>query len=249
MWFVDIHLPDLAMQLALDEALLEMVESAGPGSASEEVFRLWEAPSYGVVLGRSSQTALELQPSAWQEKALNIQRRVSGGATVVVGPGCLMYTLVLSYVQRPELRDLTACHRWVMTRLQAALNGILPGVEWQGTCDLVYQGRKFSGNALRCRRNALLYHGTLLYNFPLEKVSAWLREPPRQPEYREQRLHTDFVGNFPVTAEQLNAALRRAWPVQPREATVPLVASALTLAQQLVQTRYSRPNWVQEGRS
>jgi lipoate-protein ligase A len=70
---------------------------------------------------------------------------------------------------------------------------------------------KFSGNSLRCRRHALLYHGTLLYNFPLELVSQCLKQPPREPEYRAGREHAAFVMNLPVTAGAMKDGLRRAW--------------------------------------
>ena len=45
--------------------------------------------------------------------------------------------------------------------------------------DLVLGDLKFSGNSARCRRRWLLYHGTLLYDFPLALVARCLKMPPR----------------------------------------------------------------------
>ena len=77
----------------------------------------------------------------------------------------------------------------MLDTLAAALGAFVPGVQCRGTSDLALGGRKFSGNSARCRRNHLLYHGTLLYNFPLELIERCLAMPPRMPDYREGRPH------------------------------------------------------------
>ena len=105
----------------------------------------------------------------------------SGGSAIVAGPGCLMYALVLSYELRPALRSLDAAHqpgrweRWPAAALATLVAGVLPS----GICDLTYRDRKFSGNAVRCRRTHMLYHGTVLYDFDLELVEACLAMPSR----------------------------------------------------------------------
>lgn len=176
-----------------------------------EVLRLWEMPSHCVILGRSSRLELEVDQSACDASKIPILRRVSGGATVVAGPGCLMYSTLLSYKSRPNLRSLDVAHHAVMTRIQNATQrtlkafGIPDEVHLQGTCDLTINDRKFSGNALRCKRFWMLYHGTILCDFPTHLVSKLLQQPPRQPDYRNQRSHDDFVR--PLLASD--------WPVNP----------------------------------
>src|SRR5262249_7083072 len=155
---------------------------------SGEVLRLWEAPQPMVVLGRSSPES-EAHIEACQADAVQIVRRVSGGATVALGPGCLMYALVLDRRQRPELSGVDRTHHFVLHRMVEAFGPLTAGVSCAGTSDLVLVNdgapRKFSGNSLRMKRTHLLYHGTILYDFPLDKMSRWLATPARQPEYRE----------------------------------------------------------------
>ena len=57
---------------------------------------------------------------------------------------------------------------YVMQRVLAALQQQIPEVAFQGTCDLTWQNRKFSGNSLRIARGHLLYHGTMLYRVDLD---------------------------------------------------------------------------------
>jgi lipoate---protein ligase len=205
---LDLTLPTPAENLALDEALLEQAESGDEPSA---VLRLWESPEPMVVLGRSSRVADEVDEAQCQRLGLPVLRRASGGAAVVVGPGCLMYAAVLSYELHPQLQMINQAHCHALGILAAAVRRLVPEAICCGTSDLAVDGRKFSGNSLRCKRTHLLYHGTLLYDFPLSLISDCLKTPPRQPEYRQGRRHEDFVTNLPVTADQLRQALIAEW--------------------------------------
>jgi lipoate-protein ligase A len=234
-----------AENLALDEALLELAERSadtdGPTAtsfANLEVLRLWEPAEPLVVVGRSSQLAVEVDEAECARRGISILRRGSGGAAIVTGPGCLMYAVVLSYRQRPGLRSLDVAHRTVMETLRGALAAVVPGVQFQGTCDLTLDGCKFSGNSLRCRREHLLYHGTLLYDFPLELIAACLRSPPRQPNYRAGRGHRSFVANLPIGREQLRQLVIDAWQADRPYGPVPL-----ELVEQLAREKFLDPTW------
>jgi lipoate---protein ligase len=204
MRYLDFTLPTAAENLALDEALLDEAESS---DADAETLRLWEPRRAMVVVGRSSRFDVEVRLDVCRELGIPVLRRASGGAAIVAGPGCLMYALLLSYRLRPQLRVLQQAHRWVLGKLAAALAPFAPGVTCQGTSDLAISGRKFSGNSVRCRRNHFLYHGTLLYDFPLELIERCLAMPPRMPDYREGRPHERFVTNLPLGAEKIRRAL------------------------------------------
>jgi len=127
----------------------------------------------------------------------------------------------------------------ILDRITEVLTAKAPHVGFDGSSDLCLAGKKFSGNAQRRRRNWLLHHGTLLYNFPLDQISRYLREPPRQPTYRASRPHADFVTNFPTDAAWLDQGLRLAWA-----ADDPLSVWPRELTEQLVRTRYSREEWI-----
>lgn len=221
--------------LALDEALLDQAET---GCGPSEVLRLWEMPVPCVVVGRSSQVALEVDEPACRAAGVPVLRRCSGGAAVVAGPGCLMYSLVLSYQLHPELRALERAHSYVLGVVLDAVSRLVPDVQMAGTSDLILSDRKFSGNSLRCRRNHLLYHGTVLYDFHLPSISRFLRHPPRQPAYRRQRAHDTFVDNVPVEREALMRSLSEAW-----QATTAVRTWPQELMRQLVADRYSQAVW------
>lgn len=239
--FLDLTLPTPAENLALDDALLEEAEAAAErGEAPRELLRIWEPRETMVVLGRSSRIGQEVHFDACQNRGINVLRRSSGGATIVTGPGCLMYALVLGYAQRPGLRRIDEAHRYVLARHVAALRPPCPVTTCAGTSDLAIAGRKFSGNSMRCRRDVFLYHGTLFYDFPLDHVAELLRTPPRQPAYRAGRDHRAFLTNFPAPRNQLINALRTAW-----QADDPLQDWPLERVRQLVVEKYASPQWTE----
>ncbi len=239
MWLVNQTLPTAEENLALDELLLDEAEEA---PEPREILRLWESPEPLVVLGRSSKIDIEVERAECARRGMKVLRRLSGGATVVVGPGCLMYAVVLSYERHPELRAINLAHQYVMVKLVTALGPLVPGVQFQGTCDLTWNHCKFSGNALRCRREHLLYHGTLLYEFPLELIEACLKMPPRMPDYRDERPHGRFVTNLPTTAVALRAALQNTWQAHETYTTWNRKRVA-----ELAARRYSQAEWNIEG--
>lgn len=207
---LDVELPTVAENLALDEALLA---DAHDGRFRGAVVRTWMAAEHTVILGSSSHVSAEVDLSACDAAGVAVLRRPSGGLTVVVGPGCLMWSVVTTWPEAAPAID--AVHAAVLEPLAAALQAAGRRVIRRGSSDLAIEGagglRKVSGNSLRVRRQAVLYHGTLLDDFDLGLVSRLLRHPPREPEYRAGRDHGSFLANLGLGREPLEQAVRRAY--------------------------------------
>jgi len=229
-------LTEPADHLALDEALLLLADESG---LAMESIRIWQFASPVVVLGRSSKIDVEVDCEFCCREKIPVMRRCSGGAAVVGGPGCLIYSVVLSHESVPELKKVDAAHAYVMQRVAGAIAKQLPDVQRQGICDVTWQNRKCSGNSLRIAKHHLLYHGTILYAADLRLLARCLREAPRQPDYRRQREHGDFVTNIPVDPIALTADLLREFGAQGK-ATLHLPRDRMD---ELRRTRYDVPAW------
>lgn len=236
MLFLNRTLPTLIENLALDEALLRAADEHQ--TLSSEVFRVWQPTQYAVIVGRSSRVATEVYQVAADALNVPIMRRPSGGATVVIGPGCLLYSLLIDMNARPALRMLDAMHHFVMHQLVEAFRWLEPGVSYQGTCDLVFNDRKFSGNSLKVGRNWTLYHGTILLDMQLDYLDRLLQHPPREPAYRRGRPHSDFVTNLPLDSCTLVQALRLRLQASDELSEIPF-----DIVNQLVEKRYSQALW------
>src|SRR5262249_52284228 len=208
---LDLTLASAAENLALDEALLLQAEGGDGG----EVLRLWEWRQSAVVLGSGCQIAEGVEVEACPADGVPIPRGSSGGGTVLLGKGCLCFSLVLAFARDPMLTEVRSSYRYILGKLIEAF--ALPGLELAGISDLAIGGYKFSGNAQQRKRHHLLHHGTLLYDFDLGLVARYLRMPARQPEYRDGRGHSEFLMNLPAGVETLKNRLRKIWDASPED--------------------------------
>jgi lipoate-protein ligase A len=243
MKLLDLTLASPAENLACDEALLDRCEDG----AGEETLRFWEPREYFVVVGYADKVATEVNVAACTAHGVPMLRRCSGGGTVLQGPGCLNYALLLRITDDGSTRTISASNRFVMERNRAAMEDLLihtlrsktnpspglpatlspsdgeragvwgasgvrePSVRVQGHTDIAIAELKFSGNSQRRRRRFLLFHGTILLDFDIPLVEALLSPPSKQPDYRRNRSHKDFLTNFPLPSASVKAALANAW--------------------------------------
>ena len=211
--------------LACDEALLDLCEEGqGP-----EILRFWKPENYFVVAGYSNKIQTEIHAEKCKKQGIPILRRPSGGGTVLQGPGCLNYSLILKIDRHPEFKTITSATRFIMETHAKALTVILrpkaeestngsfatlrmtkemtSEIQVQGISDLTLGGLKFSGNAQRRKQHAFLFHGTFLLNFDISAIESLLAAPSRQPAYRKDRLHSQFLTNLNLPSKTIQEAL------------------------------------------
>ena len=232
--FLDQSFAAPAANLAADEWLLIQAESG----ARPATLRFWESPTYFVALGYTNRAAIEADESACAAAKVPILRRVSGGGTVMQGPGCLNYALVHP-IAPGETLNVEATNKLVMETQRAAFETLLgERVVVAGHTDLATSDLKFSGNAQRRKARFFLFHGTILLDFDLELVQHLLRVPSKEPDYRARRSHRDFIRNLPVSRDEVKAALCRAWNAGER-------ADAIEdeKLEALIKEKYGRDEW------
>ena len=231
----DTMLPSPSDNLALDEALLGDVEA----DSNKACLRFWEPQEYFVVLGRSNRAETEVNRDVCASEGIRVLRRASGGGTVLIGPGCLCYSLALPLSNFHRTLGVSGVTKLLMERTAVSLREKLAGVEVCGTSDLVWNGRKFSGNAQRWLKQSFLHQGTLLYDFDLSKLSRCLAAPTRQPEYRLGRRHEDFVANIPLSSAVLREVLCSTWHAELADCS----SAVLDEAARIRDLRYSSADW------
>jgi lipoate-protein ligase A len=240
---LDLTLRSPAENLACEEALLDVGDESGGG----EVLRFWEAREPFVVVGYANKVTTEVNVAACAAKKIPIFRRCSGGGTVLQGSGCLNYALVLWITDDGPCRNIPLANQFIMEKNRAAIETLFFKSEIgnrkseiliSGHTDLAIGGRKFSGNSQRRKKSFLLFHGTFLLNFNLALVGEFLRMPSLQPDYRASRSHDDFLTNLNLPADQVKAALKKAW-----NATDELKDFPQQETQKLAVEKYSTDEW------
>lgn len=233
MKLLDYTLPTAAENLALDEALLVSAQEGSGG----EVLRLWESPELAVVVGSGGSVAIDANVSACEADGVPILRRASGGGTVLIGPRCLCFSVVLNYDTAPRLNEIPASNCYILSRIVRAIAPVI-SCTVEGTSDLATGGVKFSGNAQQRKRTHFLHHGTLLCGFDLALVGKYLNAPERQPDYRQNRPHAEFVTNLPISVEEAKRLLVAEWQPEGEYAPLPLLK-----VHELISEKYSRDEW------
>jgi lipoate-protein ligase A len=150
-----------------------------------------------------------------------------------------MYAVLLDYRRRHQLRDINKAHQFVMRNIQRAIQNCGIENQRQGICDLTIGDRKVSGNALRCKKNWLIYHGTLICrDMDLTQIQRCLGMPSREPEYRQRRAHSEFMTRIPVDTKTLADSLVRIWNCEGAATDWPA-----DLTQSLVDEKYTNDSW------
>jgi len=235
--------------LAAEEYLLEAAEAGICG----ETLSFWEARRHFIVVGYGNKVTTETNQAACQELGIPILRRISGGGTVLQGPGVLNYCLVLRAPEHSPLAGISGANAFIMQRNAEALTGKLhanPGsqelalkVEVQGHTDLTLSGRKFSGNAQRRKRTHLLFHGAILLNLNFNLLDTVLPMPSLQPKYRDDRSHKDFLTQLSLPACAVREALRIAWSAVETGTLDSVVQNWRLQVEKLAAEKYTRPEW------
>jgi lipoate-protein ligase A len=235
MKFLDITFDTPQENLACDEALLCMCQAG----FDEEILRFWEARQHFVVLGYSSRVHSAVHLQYCLQNNIPVLRRYSGGGTVVQGPGCANYTVILRIPESGPLQTIRGTNNHIMTPHKIALEPVVgTTIEVQGSSDLALGSLKFSGNAQRRTDRHVLFHGTFLLDFGLSIVQKVLPLPSKQPSYRRNRSHEEFLTNVHIQREVLKRSLRKAW-----SATEELEAVPAEAIRELARTRYSTKEW------
>jgi lipoate---protein ligase len=231
----DLTLSTPEENLACDEALLDLCEAG----ECDELLRLWALPQYFVVLGYGNKAATEANLPFCQKLTVPVLRRCTGGGAVLQGPGVLNYSLILRITDPGPFQSIPATNRFILERHRDALASLLMApVEWRGQTDLAIGGLKFAGNSQRRRRRFLLFHGSFLLHLDLSLVEQALLMPSRQPDYRLNRSHSDFLINLNVPPPTLKTALAKAW-----NATEPLAPLPLDEVTRLAREKYALDEW------
>ena len=191
-----------------------------------------------MVLGAAGKVAEDVHTDSCAADGVAITRRSSGGGTVLLGPGCLLFSLVLPYSFAESLGTIAGSYQFILNRMCQTLSALGQEVCLCGTSDLAVGEQKVSGNSQQRKRLHLLHHGTLLYRFPIAQVSRYLKSPVRQPDYREQRPHDVFLTNLAVDEVSLRAAIVSSWKCDSALSLLPLKK-----VETLVREKYSQAEW------
>ncbi len=170
----------------LDEDLIAAVRSDGqPRSA------VYPHPGTACVIGSGGDPWVETRPDLLAADGVPLLRRRGGGCAVVVDPGNLVCSVVLPV---PGISGITRAFALLSGAVGNTLGNLgIAGVVQAGVSDLSVAGRKLGGSCIWRTRNLLYYSTTLLVEPRWDLIDRYLPHPPREPAYRDGRVHREFL--------------------------------------------------------
>ena len=193
--------------IAFDELLLNQAERGQKNKA----LRFWESQDYVVVLGRGTSVSDDVFADKCRKDKVKIIQRISGGGTVLLGKGCLNYSLILPYDGNASLHNIKSSFRYILGSIVTAFQKKGLGLTYYPVSDLAVDDKKVSGNAQARKKRFLLHHGTFLHNFDIDRVGFYLKEPKRRPEYRNGRIHKNFLSNLLLSGREIKEIIKIAF--------------------------------------
>lgn len=192
-------------QLRLEEKLLR-----SPGAGNWCLLNDG-TPDRSVVLGISGKPHQLVDVRRALDDGLRVIKRFSGGGTVIVDRDTQFVTLVMNAAAVP---DLALFPRQIMDWTGSLYGGRPHGVfadvpGWQlRENDYVIGERKVGGNAQSISKDRWLHHTSFLWDFR-EETMKYLTNPAKQPRYRANRSHSDFLAPLKTYLPDRNALATR----------------------------------------
>ena len=149
---------NVSFYLALERYILNADEWL-----DEELFFIWDIYP-AIVCGKHQLIEGEVNMEYVRKIGVPIYRRHSGGGTIFADEGCFMFT----FIKRSGRRD--DVFRECLSSIVKAFGEIGLETELSGRNDLLFKGKKFSGNAYYRNENGSILHGTLLYKTDIEQL-------------------------------------------------------------------------------
>ena len=156
--------------------------------------RVYSFEEVAVVIGRGGKQELELHKENILADGVPLYKRAGGGCSVVLDPGNLIVSLSLPLAGIGGITSAFKCiSDWLISGLDSC--GV-KGVMQNGVSDLVLSEKKIGGSCVHRTRGYLYYSTTVLCDQNMQLVDRYLQHPPREPNYRQGRPHSAFMGSL-----------------------------------------------------
>jgi lipoate-protein ligase A len=142
---------------ALEEYVLEHLLKE-----DETFFFTWEIS--GVVVGKNQVIENEVNLHYLNEKGIDVYRRPTGGGCVYADHRNTMFSIITKQVNK------SFSFRPYLSKIIDSMKLLGIDISFSGRNDLLFEGKKMSGNSFLQNKYGTLIHGTFLYDCDLETM-------------------------------------------------------------------------------
>ena len=128
----------------------------------ETYFFTWEI--HGVVIGKNQVIENEVNLQYLKDHQIDVYRRPTGGGCVYADHRNTMFSIIT----KRSNKEFT--FKTYLSKIIDSMKLLNINIEFSGRNDLLFEGKKISGNAFLQNKYGMLMHGTFLYDCDLETM-------------------------------------------------------------------------------
>ncbi len=152
---------------------------------------VWQPEDTVIVLGQSNTPERSLITENVEADSIPVTKRPTGGEAVILTPRMAVVTVAREFREMTSSKDFFKVINAMMLDVLSDLGVRNYGTK--GISDITIGNRKILGSSMHRRDNRLVYHGVLNISEDPGIFERYLKHPGREPDYRLNRKHGEFV--------------------------------------------------------
>lgn len=193
-----------------------------------------------ISIGRSRRLDHDINLPYCQQHHIPLIRRTTGGGTIYTDPGCLIYSLVFDHTDIAATTSIDIFST-ICTHIVKALQELNINASYKPPNDIHLSGKKISGSGILKKNQRILVHGTLLHSTDLTTMRHALKQPlqttPVTTLINEHHTNINIKDIQNALIQQFASLFNTTFNPSP------FTQKEKALIDNLIQTRYSQPQW------
>lgn len=152
---------------------------------------VWIPSETCVVLGRSNNPNDSLHIENVLADNIPVYKRPSGGETVVLSNKMVVLSVA---VKQTDFKSGKSYFKDYNTKIISVLKSFgIRNLGYKGISDITINELKILGSSIYQNKFVVFYHAVLNVDESVALIDKYLKHPKREPDYRNNRDHKDFV--------------------------------------------------------
>lgn len=168
-------------------------------------YKIWRPSKTWVVLGASNKIDSSVNLENTIRDKVKVVQRPSGGESVVLSPNtiCVSASIKRDKQLSPK-KYFKIFNSWIVDVLfKMGINNL----NFRGISDISIGEKKILGSAIYQNKDKVIYHAVLNVSESPDNIEIYLKHPKREPDYRKNRLHKEFVTSISKEGYKFNINL------------------------------------------
>ncbi|NIP41574.1 MAG: hypothetical protein GWO41_08680 [candidate division Zixibacteria bacterium] len=175
---------------------------------------VWVPENLMVVVGKGSDLEEELLAENILLDHIPVIRRGTGGCAVVLSPEMAVVSFVVE--NDPEKKQNEYFRQFVGIIANAFREMGVENIEMKGISDIAINDLKVAGSSIFRSKYYVFFHSIINLAGNTRPMERYLKFPPREPDYRMNRSHKDFVTSlkeqgYEIDTHELEEKLKSEW--------------------------------------